>query len=107
MSQTPNGNAAEHTASLSPSGPLLPWAKGETKFNVYRNTRAGPWLIFATSLVPGMSQAVWRLRTARRIVDVSERHIAAAPTDRRSVVVLLLKVPPLCGGCPRQCPGRS
>jgi hypothetical protein len=55
------------------------WAQGETQFNIYRNTRAGPWVILATSLVPGMSQAVFKLRTARRIVEVTERQLAASP----------------------------
>ena len=54
------------------------WAKGETQFNIYRKTSAGPWVILATSLVPGLSLGVFKLRTARRIVEVSERHIAAA-----------------------------
>jgi hypothetical protein len=63
------------------------WAKGETQFNIYRNTRAGLRVILATSLVPGLSQGVFKLRTARRIVEVSERHLAVskpphARTDR-------------------------
>jgi hypothetical protein len=49
------------------------WAKGETEFNIYRNTGAGRWTILATSLIPGLSLAVFKLRTARRIVEVSER----------------------------------
>jgi hypothetical protein len=53
------------------------WAKGETEWNIYRNTRAGPWMILATSLVPGLSQGVFKLRTARRIVEISERHLGA------------------------------
>jgi hypothetical protein len=49
------------------------WAKGETEFNIYRNTRAGPLTILATCLVPGLAQPVFKLRVARRIMDVSER----------------------------------
>jgi hypothetical protein len=49
------------------------WAKGETEFNIFRTTRAGPCVILATCLVPGLSQSVFKLRTARRIVEVSER----------------------------------
>ncbi len=60
------------------AGRCYRWAKGETEFNIYRKTRAGPWMILATSLVPGLSQAVWKLRIARRIVEVSERHMAAS-----------------------------
>jgi hypothetical protein len=66
------------------AGRCYRWAKGETEFNIYRNTRAGPVVILATSLVPGLSQGVFKLRTARRIVEVSERHMAAAqPPDNR------------------------
>jgi hypothetical protein len=53
------------------------WAKGETEWNIFRNTRAGFWTVFGTSLVPGLSQSVMKLRVARRIVAVTERHMAA------------------------------
>jgi hypothetical protein len=48
------------------------WAKGETQFNIFRNTKAGPWVVLATCWVPGLSQSVFKLRVARRIVAVSE-----------------------------------
>jgi hypothetical protein len=60
------------------AGRCYRWAKGETEFNIYRNTRAGPWVILATSLVPGLSQGVFKLRVARRIVEVSERQMPAS-----------------------------
>jgi hypothetical protein len=49
------------------------WAKGETEFNIFRSTRAGPWAVLASMWLPGLSQAVFNLRLARRIVEVSER----------------------------------
>jgi hypothetical protein len=55
------------------------WAKGETQFNIFRNTRAGLWPILGAFWLPGLSQAVFKLRVARRIVEVSERHMAASP----------------------------
>jgi hypothetical protein len=61
------------------AGRAYRWAKGETEWNIFRNTRAGPLTIIVTSCVPGLSQAVWKLRIARRIVEVSERHMT--PTD--------------------------
>jgi hypothetical protein len=62
------------------AGRCYRWAKGETQFNIYRNTRAGPWLILATSLIPGGSQPIFKLRTARRIVQICEQHMAASQT---------------------------
>ncbi len=55
------------------------WAKGETQFNVFRNTRAGLWAVLASFWLPGLSQAVFKLRVARRIVEVSERQAFVAP----------------------------
>ncbi len=54
------------------------WAKGETEFNIFRDTRAGLWAVLAVVWLPGLSQAVFKLRLARRIVEVSERHIAVS-----------------------------
>jgi hypothetical protein len=55
------------------------WAKGETEWNIFRNTRAGFWTVLGTSLVPGLAQLVLKLRVARRIVEVSERDKGSAP----------------------------
>jgi hypothetical protein len=64
------------------AGRAYRWAKGETEWNIFKNTRAGFWTILGTGLVPGLSQSVFKLRVARRIVAVSEQHMAAgsAPT---------------------------
>jgi hypothetical protein len=53
------------------------WAKGETEYNIFRSTRAGLWAVLATWWVPGLSQGVFKLRVARRIVEVSERQMPA------------------------------
>lgn len=60
------------------------WAKGETEFNIFRRTRAGFWTVLGTFWVPGLAQSVFNLRLARRIVDISERHMAAAQTPSAS-----------------------
>lgn len=54
------------------------WAKGETQFNMFRNTGAGLWAVLGSFWIPGLSQAVFKLRVARRIVELSERYIAAS-----------------------------
>jgi cob(I)alamin adenosyltransferase len=54
------------------------WAKGETEFNIFRNTRAGLGAVLASFWIPGVSQSVFKLRVARRIVEVSERYLAAS-----------------------------
>jgi hypothetical protein len=56
------------------------WAKGETEFNVFRNTKAGLWAVLGTLWLPGFSQAVFKLRVARRIVEVSETQMALSRT---------------------------
>jgi hypothetical protein len=54
------------------------WAKGETQFSLFRKTRAGFFTVLGTFWWPGLSRPVINLRLARRIVDISERHMAAA-----------------------------
>jgi hypothetical protein len=56
------------------------WAKGEAQFSAFRATRAGFWTVLGTFWVPGLAQSVFSLRTARRIVEISERHMASADT---------------------------
>lgn len=60
------------------AGRCYRWAKGETEFNIYRNTPAGLRVVLGTMWLPGLSQAVFKLRAARRIVEISERHMAAS-----------------------------
>jgi hypothetical protein len=61
------------------AGRAYRWAKGETEWNVFRNTRAGFWTVLGASLIPGLAQPVLKLRVARRIVEVTEREKGSAP----------------------------
>lgn len=54
------------------------WAKGETEFNIFRNAGAGLRTVLATCWLPGLSRAVFNLRLARHIVEVSQRHVASS-----------------------------